>query len=154
VNRYPMAGGKELLIINTHNSAYDAGGVLRSQEMKYLHDFLSAEYEKGNFVIVGGDWNQSPPGFKPEYTTDVFDNVDFTLIPDGFLPNDWKWIYDNTAATNRRVMIPFVRGKTPTTVIDFYLLSPNVEAISVNTIDKGFANSDHQPVRLKIKLLK
>ena len=154
VNRYPMAGGKELVIINTHNSAYDAGGVLRTQEMNYLKNFLSSEYEKGNYIIVGGDWNQSPPAFRPVYTTDVFDNIDFTLIPDGYLPDEWKWVFDSSAATNRRVMIPYERGITPTTIIDFYLLSPNVEAITVNTFDRVFRNSDHQPVCLKLRLLK
>ncbi len=153
VNRYPMTGGKELLIINTHNSAYDAGGILRTQEMNYLKDFLTAEYEKGNYVIVGGDWNQSPPGYKPEFKKDVFDNVDFTLIPDGYLPDNWKWVFDPATPTNRRVMTPYERGTTPTTIIDFYLLSPNVEALSVNTVDKEFLNSDHHPVRLKIRLL-
>ena len=23
------------------------------------------EYEKGNYIVVGGDWNQCPPDFKP-----------------------------------------------------------------------------------------
>lgn len=154
VNRYPLANNKEMVMINTHNSAYDAGGVLRTQEMKYLRDFLTSEYQKGNFVVVGGDWNQSPPGFQPEFTNDVFDNVDFTVVPDGFMPSEWKWVYDKSSATNRRVMIPYERGKTPATIIDFYLLSPNVEAIAVKTSDLGFRNSDHQPVRLKLRLRK
>jgi len=153
VNRYPLEGKKELLIINTHNSAYDAGGVLRTQEMNYLKNFLTTEYEKGNYVVVGGDWNQSPPSFKPEYTTDVFDSIDFTLIPDGYLPDDWKWVFDPSVPSNRRVVTSFERGKTPTTIIDFYLLSPNVEVLYVNTLDREFKHSDHQPVRLKIRLL-
>ncbi len=154
VNRYPMASGKELLIINTHNSAYDAGGVLRTQEMAYLKEFLIREYEKGNYVLVGGDWNQSPPAFKPEFKADVFDNVDFTLIPNGYLPDDWKWAFDPIFASNRRVVTSYKRGVTPTTIIDFYLLSPNIEMVKVSTIDKEFKNSDHQPVRLKVRLIK
>jgi len=153
VNRYKMQNGKELLIINTHNSAYDTGGILRTQEMNYLRDFLKSEYDKGNYVLVGGDWNQSPPGFKPEFEEDVFDDVDFTLIPDGYLPEGWQWVYDKATPTNRRLMSSFTRGVTPTTIIDFYLLSPNIEAMFVNTLDKEFRNSDHQPVRLKIKLI-
>jgi endonuclease/exonuclease/phosphatase family metal-dependent hydrolase len=153
VNRYPMAGGKELLIINTHNSAYDAGGVLRTQEMNYLKKFLLSEYEKGNYVLVGGDWNQSPPAFKPEFTPDVFDSIDFTVIPDGYLSSEWKWVYDPTLATNRRVVTSYTRGTTPTTIIDFYLLSPNIEVVKVNAIDLQFRNSDHQPVKLKVRLL-
>lgn len=154
VNRYPLDDNKELLIINTHNSAYDARGVLRTQEMAYLKEFLLREYEKGNYVLVGGDWNQSPPAFKPEFKVDVFDNVDFTLIPDGYLPSEWKWVFDPSTASNRRVITSYTRGTTPTTIIDFYLLSPNIEMVNVNTIDKAFENSDHQPVRLKVRLVK
>lgn len=153
VNRYKLTGKKELLIINTHNSAYDTGGKLREQEMKYLKEFLLSEYEKGNYIIVGGDWNQSPPDFVPEYIPDIFDNEDCTLIPGDYLPEDWKWIYDKKVPTNRRVKTRYERGLTPTTIIDFYLLSPNVAAKIVNTIDKEFRNSDHQPVRLKVRLL-
>jgi exonuclease III len=122
--------------------------------MNYLKEFLLDEYEKGNYVVVGGDWNQSPPGYEPEFTKDVFDNVDFTLIPEGYLPDSWKWVFDLKTPTNRRLMSSYTRGETPTTIIDFYLLSPNVEALSVHTIDKEFKNSDHQPVQLKIRLLK
>jgi hypothetical protein len=39
-----------------------------------------------------------------------------------------------------------------TTVINFYLLSPNVQAQSVKTIDVGFAYSDHQPVIARMRL--
>jgi exonuclease III len=41
---------------------------------------------------------------------------------------------------------------TTTTVIDFFLLSPNVESISVKCINLSFENSDHNPVLIKIKL--
>ena len=39
VNRYPVSNGNELLMINTHNSAYDDGS-LRKQQMDFLKDFL------------------------------------------------------------------------------------------------------------------
>ena len=51
----------ELVVINTHNSAYDDGS-LKAAEMDYLKDFLLSEEEKGNYIIVGGDWNQHAPG--------------------------------------------------------------------------------------------
>jgi exonuclease III len=41
---------------------------------------------------------------------------------------------------------------TTTTVIDFFLLSPNIEAISVDCINLNFENSDHNPVRIKVKM--
>ena len=46
VNRYNVTNDKELLIINTHNSAYDDGG-LKKQQMDYLKKFIKAEYKKG-----------------------------------------------------------------------------------------------------------
>ena len=67
VNRYPLENGKELLVINTHNEAFDPGEIRKAQ-MAYLKEFLLSEYAKGNYIIAGGDWNMSPPDFKPEFT--------------------------------------------------------------------------------------
>ncbi len=152
VTRYNLGNGKELLIINTHNSAYD-GGALKKHEMAYLKTWLLDEYSKGNFIITGGDWNQSPPSFSPEYTDNVFDTVDFSPIAIDYLPAEWKWVYNKSIATNRRVASPFVKGVTPTTVIDFFLVSPNIEVINAETINMDFKYSDHQPVIAKFKLL-
>ena len=61
-----MANGKELVMINTHNEAFDAGEI-RTAQMSFLKDFVQSEYNKGNYVIAAGDWNQSPPGFTPSF---------------------------------------------------------------------------------------
>jgi len=151
VNRYALKNGKELLIINTHNSAYDDGS-LKEAEMKYLKVFLEEEYSKGNYLIVGGDWNQCPPDFKPQFCGQKFDDVDLTLIKTDYLPADWKWVFSNLVPTNRRVDIPYTKGKTATTVIDFFLISPNIESLENENIDLGFKNSDHQPAKMKIRL--
>lgn len=150
VNKYPLSNTKELLIINTHNSAYDDGS-LRKQQMEYLSNFLTAEYKKGNYIIVAGDWNQCPPNFKPDFTNNLMDNSDRTDIPSEYLKS-WTWAYDNTLPTNRRVSAPYNAKNTLTTVIDFFLLSPNIQKISVKNINLDFKNSDHNPVKLNIKL--
>lgn len=152
VKHFKLAGGKELLVVNTHNSAFDPGGVLRKVEMDYFKSYLLGEYNKGNYVIVGGDWNQSPPGFIPHFKGHPFDNVDVTYIPEHYLPEGWTWLYDSTLPSNRRVDLPYSPEKTLTTVIDFYLLSPNIQALGAKTIDLGFANSDHHPVIASMKL--
>jgi hypothetical protein len=145
VDRYPLPGEKELLVVNTHNSAYD-DGTLRKGQMDYLHSFLMDEYGKGNYVIVGGDWNQTPSGFIPRFQYDKFDTVQVSYIKEDYLPREWTWLYDASVPTNRRVNIPYVSGVSRTTVIDYYLLSPNLEPLSVKGINLGFVNSDHQPV--------
>ena len=36
--------------------------------------------------------------------------------------------------------------------IDGFILSPNVELVAVEGVDLGFADSDHNPVLLSVKL--
>jgi len=145
VDRYPLSGGKQLLVINTHNSAYDDGS-LRKGQMEYLHGFLTREFEKGNYIIVGGDWNQTPYGFQPGFEKDKFDTVQLSYIEKDYLPGEWTWLYDPSIPSNRRVDIPYVSGVSRTTVIDYYLLSPNLEPAGINGVNLDFRYSDHQPV--------
>ncbi|MBW1867289.1 MAG: hypothetical protein JRI38_06050 [Deltaproteobacteria bacterium] len=151
VNRYPVSDGKELLVINTHNSAYDDGS-LRKGQMDYLKAFLTDEYGKGNYIIVGGDWNQCAPGFSPGFDGKNFDTNDYSLIDRDYLPLDWTWLYDNKTPSNRRLMIPYDPEKSLVTVIDYYLLSPNIKGVFKQTVNLDFQHSDHQPVLAKIKL--
>lgn len=151
VNRYPLPGDNELVLINTHNSAYDDGS-LRQQQMDFLKAFLLEEYAGGNYVVAGGDWNQSPAGFEPEFPYDLFDTNDLIYIEDGYPAAEWTWAYDPATPTNRRVLRPYTRGESPTTVIDFFLLSPNVELTGVAGEYLEFAWSDHQPVVMHFKL--
>jgi endonuclease/exonuclease/phosphatase family metal-dependent hydrolase len=149
VMHIPVGNGRELLVVNTHNEAYDDGSI-RDTQMNYLKEFLLSEYSKGNYVIVGGDWNQCPPDFKPRFTGEIFDTLNNKGISADYLPDDWQWVYDSGEPTNRRVDIPYTKGRTMTTLIDFYLLSPNIRHMYIRTSDLDFENSDHQPVILKI----
>jgi len=150
VSRYKLETGKQLLVINTHNSAYD-DGTLRSNQMAYLKRFLIREYEKGNHVIVGGDWNQCPPGFDPDFKFNPMDNENRMDIKKDFIAG-WKWAYDAKVPTNRRLVAPYDEKTTLTTVIDFFLLSPNIEIKAIQGIHLNFKHSDHNPVKLEIAL--
>ncbi len=151
VSRYAVSDGKELLVINTHNSAYDDGS-LRKGQMDYLKNFLLSEYKKGNYIVVAGDWNQCPPEFKPGFDTKLFDTDDYSLIEKDYLPSEWTWFYDDKTPTNRRLQIPYDPAKSLVTMIDFYLLSPNLKGNLINTKNLDFKNSDHQPVFAEIEL--
>ncbi len=148
VMRFPLSGGKQLLVVNTHNEAYDTG-IIRDEQMAFLKKFLLSEYDQGNYIIVAGDWNQCPPDLKPHFSGDVFDTIDYKGIDPGFLPAGWSWAFDNTMPSNRRVDIAYIKGTTRTTVIDFFLLSPNLKPRACKTTDLGFACSDHQPVQIQ-----
>lgn len=151
VTRYQLSNKKELVIINTHNSAYDDGS-LRSQQMDHLKDYLLSEYEKGNYVIVGGDWNQTPYGLEPELPSHRFDTENLSYVEKDYPAPGWSWAYDANIPTNRRVAIPFDKSSSPTTIIDCFLASPNVELSEVKTIDLDFQYSDHQPVQVQASL--
>ena len=152
VKRFPLENGKEFVLINTHNEAYDDGSHRKAQ-MEYLKNFLLLEQQKGNFIVVGGDWNQCPPDIQTSIKGYVFDDKDFSRIKADYLPQDWKWVFRNDIPTNRRVMKTWKKETTPTTVIDFFLISPNVENISIQNIDLNFEHSDHHPVLAKFRLI-
>ncbi|MDR1340692.1 MAG: hypothetical protein LBK58_11670 [Prevotellaceae bacterium] len=144
--RYPLKNGRQLVLINTHNSAFDSEGEQRREEMLVLKDFITAEYEKGNYVIAGGDWNQIPPiESAKHYSGMVTEYFAPLVIPADFMPPSWKWVSDGKP-TNRFLNAPYVKGKTMETLLDFFLISPNVKAIHVERMDENYQHSDHNPL--------
>ncbi len=151
LSRYPLTSGKELVIINTHNSAFDDGD-LRARQMEYLRELIVSEYERGNYVIAGGDFNQCPPGFEPGFYFNIFDQNNVMYIKDDYLEG-WHYVYDHTTPTNRRAHVPYHPATTPTTLIDFFIVSPNVKPLEVQGIHLDFEHSDHNPVVARFRLL-
>jgi endonuclease/exonuclease/phosphatase family metal-dependent hydrolase len=153
LTRFKVSEGKELVLINTHNSAFAEAAKLREKELTVLRKAMEEEYNKGNYVIVGGDWNQNPVPFDERLITsgDAVMRI-IPPIPDDFLPAGWQWAYDPSQPTNRDVIEAYKHGITRTTIYDFFVLSPNIRIISVKTNSDGFKFSDHNPVCLKIKL--
>lgn len=150
VNRYPLTNGKEMVLINTHNEAFDPGEIRRAQ-MEYLKIFLIEEYNKGNYIIAGGDWNQCPPDFKPQFRENLV-NTSQMVIPSDYLPTEWKWAYDSSIPSNRSVVAAYDPATTTTTVIDYFLVSPDIEISAVKGVNLNFRNSDHNPVIITVKL--
>ena len=153
VMRFPTSNNKELLVINTHNSAYDDGS-LKTQQMEYLKKFLIVEYNKGNYVIVGGDWNQNPPELAREDLQKNSPAKRFILnsVPENYLPSEWKWIYDSATPTNRYLNIAYSETTSVKVTLDFFLISPNIENTFIKVQDLEYKNSDHQPVFCVVKL--
>jgi endonuclease/exonuclease/phosphatase family metal-dependent hydrolase len=152
LERIPAPGGREWVVINTHNSAFDAGQ-LRQQQLGYIKQVMTREYRKGNYVVVGGDWNLILPGVDPDAAFAHSEpRPEFYLpFPEDWTPAGWRWAYDATVPSNRSVSRPWRPGENYLTVIDGFLVSPNVEVHEVRTDDLGFASSDHQPVRVRLR---
>jgi len=142
--RFPWVNGAELVLINVHLSAYDDGSV-KEKQLETLEAFLLEEAEKGNAVIVGGDWNQRPPGYQPNLP----DNHRVISVegPENYPSAGWSWAWDANHTTNRWLDAPYQPGKTRETIIDYFLYSPEIELLELQTIKLNFEWSDHEPVR-------
>jgi hypothetical protein len=146
---------KYWVIINSHNSAYDKGGKLRKQQLDFLKNFILKEYQKGNYVVVGADWNHVLPGVddtKFKYTEQIPDWR--VVFPSDWTPKGWKWGVETSIPTCRSDRTPYKKGVNFVTIIDGFLVSPNVEIKNVKGFDLGFKDSDHNPVEIVVKAIK
>ena len=152
---YSTRDGRELVLYNVHLSAYDADGSVRRQQMDYLRGRVLEDYRQGRYVIAGGDWNQLPPGvnwftFNPTVErTELLPAVAFDYLPAG-----WQWAYDPAGATVRDSDAPYSAHTSQRSLIDYFLLSPNLRIRDVKTIDQAFRFSDHHPVYLEVELIR
>jgi endonuclease/exonuclease/phosphatase family metal-dependent hydrolase len=154
VLRIPVSNGRDLVLINSHMSAYDAGGTIRQQQLTMLDGVMAEEYAKGNYVIAGGDWNQALCGSIELYPSQQQVPSWVHALDDSDLPAGFSAVRaDNLAevATCRGDDIPYERDVTYTTTIDGFIVSPNVTA-SARNVDLGFAYSDHNPVEMSFSL--
>lgn len=151
VTRLAVEGSsKEVVLVNLHLEAYDDGAGKIAQT-KLLMEILQQEYAQGNYVIAGGDFNQTFPGGLDLYPVigEVWTpgNLDESALPEGF-----RYVFDDNRASCRLLNQPLSES-SQLYVIDGFIVSPNVQVDLVETIDLKFANSDHNPVKLEITLL-
>ena len=160
INRIPVKdkngndSGKELVLVNLHLEAYDDGEGKEAQT-EIMRGILQDEYDKGNYVIAGGDFNQ------------VFSNVDMSsypvyegswvcgLIETGDFGDDWQFEMDNRVPTCRNLDKPYQGADKDSFqyyMIDGFIVSGNVRVDSVMTQDFQFAASDHNPVLMTVTL--
>ena len=153
INRTPIAGSsKELVAINLHLEAYDDGEG-KVKQLKQLMDIMKEEYQKGNYVIAGGDFNQT------------FSSVDLSKYPK---MNDWvcpvinvddypdfKFNMDESHPTCRSLYKTYAdadKSNHQYYMIDGFITSNNITVNQIETIDLDFKNTDHNPVVMNISL--
>ncbi len=154
VERLPVDNGKELVLINSHISAYDKTGEIRAMQFGLLTSVMTKEAAEGDYVIVGGDWNHALGDSLELYESDFqpptwVSRFDETLLPSGFSvvrPDNIEAV-----PTCRNNDIPYEKGHTYTVTVDGFVVSDNVKA-SAQNIDTEFQFSDHNPVLLTFEL--
>lgn len=155
VERTKVAGSdKELVVVNLHLEAYDSGEGKKAQS-KILAQVLQEEYKKGNYVIAGGDFNQYFSCIdKSKYPLKDTEHFTPGEFPENYFADGWQMVMDDTTPSSRLLNEPYDADSENTQyyMLDGFLVSPNVEITDLKTLDYDFLASDHNPVRLSVKL--
>jgi endonuclease/exonuclease/phosphatase family metal-dependent hydrolase len=144
---------KQLVIINLHLSAYDDGS-LRTVQLARLKEIMEEQYALGNYVIVGGDFNQTFGTANNDAYPVLYPEIYLpNNIPSDWLSEGWNFGFDDTVPTYRLLNEPYdITNTNQLGVIDGFITSPNIKINDVETVDLQFAYSDHQPVKITIQL--
>lgn len=154
VDRIPIYGSdKELVLVNLHLEAFDDGnGQLAQTEM--LRDILETEAAAGNYVIAGGDFNQTFSSVGEPYPSREGmwkpGKIDTTSFGSG-----WQFAADTRTPTCRSLDKPYAGADKEAFqyyLIDGFIVSEGLEILSVETQDLGFVNSDHNPVVMQVRV--
>lgn len=152
ITRIPVENGKTLCLYNMHLSAYTSDGTIATEQLKMLVADMTAEYEKGNYIICGGDFNKDLLGNSAEVFGVEMGEVTWAQpIPEGTLPEWLSKIACSNAPSCRNADRPYDETDFVLT-IDGFLVSDNIEVISAEVEDLKFAHSDHNPVYMTFKL--
>ena len=158
--RIPTENGNELVLYVTHMSAYTKTGSIVTDQLNMILGDMQEEYEKGNYVIAGGDFNKDLFGgteqysgkkAPEEYTWDrpfpleLLEGKNLTLKP----PID----ENKEKGTVRNSDAP-LKEDTYVATLDGFIVSDNVKVISSKVIDTGYDVSDHNPVIMEFELIK
>ena len=153
VSRVPVSNGKELALYNMHLSAYTSDGKIAVEQLKMLLADMTAEYEKGNYVLCGGDFNKDLLGDSSRYFG--VSGGEYTWaqpLPEGLLEGTpFALAAGSNAPSCRNADGPYTPQQYVLT-IDGFLYSDNIELLEQQVIDTGFAYSDHNPVTMTFQL--
>lgn len=149
VTEIQIKRSKKLYIINIHLSAYDKDGQYRSKQIEHIIEYISNLYnQKENYIIVGGDFNHLLD--KKAYTNDMPKWV--SVLPNVVYDSEFRVVFDKTINTVRSQEQPYKKGENFETIIDGFLISPNISVSNITTHDFGYRYTDHNPVTMTFKL--
>lgn len=139
--------------VSVHLAAFDENATVRTEQLRELLVWAQREYEAGRHVVIGGDFNLRLVETNFPNTTEERFLFWVYPFPQDALPQGWRIGADATTPSVRTNERPYRAGENYTTVIDGFIVSPNVAVESVRGVDLGFAHADHQPVIARFRAI-
>lgn len=161
-SRIKVEDGKYLCLYNVHLSAYTKDASIVVNQIKMLSEDMKSDYEAGNYIICGGDFNQDLLGDSPTiFGTPVLEENWANPFSSNLLPSGITIAYDQLTDEMKSQLTPSCRNAdepysketTFVTMVDGFIISDNVKLNSIETIDNDFLYSDHNPVMMKFQLV-
>lgn len=157
VNRIPVENGKELCIYQLHMSAYGNNDAIREGQISMICADMKTEYEAGNYIICGGDFNHDLKRLDDdggEYASWAYP------FPRDSVPEGFGFVLDSFSQEEREAMhnsarnadMAYKEGVTYTVTLDGFIISDNITCVSYENMNTGYAYSDHDPVKMVFKL--
>ena len=155
VNRLPLKNGKELVLINLHLSAYGSSEEVRAGQTAMLREEMQKEYEAGNYVIAGGDFNHDLKLETDDPALFWAHFYDRNLLPEHFsfamdgLGSEKKQALSNTC---RDAGVVYDPETAYTVTVDGFIISDNIKCTYYENLENNYEFSDHNPVLMKFVL--
>ena len=154
VTRVPVKNSdKEIVLVNFHLEAYDDDETKEAQT-KVVVDFLKSEYEKGNYVLAGGDFNQTFPGMEEAFPYIEGDELWRPgKLTNSMIPEGWTYAFDPSTPTCRSLDKAFegLDGHQ-LYALDGFILSPNLKVEFITAVNCNFRYTDHNPVYIRVNM--
>ena len=175
ISRVPVDNGKELVIFELHMSAYGNSDAIREGQIRMLSEDMQKEYEAGNYVICGGDFNHDLKAADTQSKASDASNNTQTDSGDSAEPESWTYPFprselpehfsfcldqlsedekNNLWNSARNADMEYVPGETYTVTLDGFIISDNVECTKYENVNTGYSYSDHDPVYMEFQLKK
>lgn len=138
-------------------SAYGNSDKIRKGQIEMLCNDMAKEYEAGNYVLCGGDFNHDLKA--SEEDAESCESWAFPF-PRSELPEHFTFCLDllteeeQAALWNsaRNADMEYVPGVTYTVTLDGFIISDNIECLSYENVNTGYSYSDHDPVKVEFML--
>ena len=148
---------RELVLYNLHLSAYTSDGTIAEEQLRILFADMLAEYQRGSYIIAGGDFNKDLLGNSDEiFGVSGEDYMWAQPIPPEMVPQGLTIV----APLNSGTPVPSCRNAdrpygpdSYVVTVDGFIVSDNVSVTGAWVQDTGFQWSDHNPAVLNMTLM-